>query len=331
MKWVYVTERNYSEFFNKTIETEFGPMLLPQQWQPTLWGILCYENDSIVAGWVGQKRIKNKALGLFYQEIAFESQPLFFCDAIDELEFLDKVCAMAKKNGISTLCVSHWSRGRMKLEEKCATFVINLNEDDLFSLVESKQRNIVRKGEKTGVQCKMVSSKSEMMSFLDDFQRLRQDTQHRAIENNSKASMLLKSKLFFENIFKNYNVCLGVAEYEGVVASVALAMMSGKTLYYYSGGSDIEMNRKSGASALLVWKMIEYAKNNGYKYFDMGGVPVNPDESHPAYGVYKFKKSYGGEYMEFTCGDIVLSRFKHKIVRLAKNNRKLLRIVSSRI
>ena len=47
-----------------------------------------------------------------------------------------------------------------------------------------------------------------------------------------------------------------------------------------------------------------YAKDinreiQGVKFMDLGGVPVKPDITHPSYGVYAFKRSFGGEYKEY--------------------------------
>jgi len=63
-------------------------------------------------------------------------------------------------------------------------------------------------------------------------------------------------------------------------------------------------------------------------YFDMGGVPVSPDINHPAYGVYTFKKSFGGEYKEYNSGKIIISPIKYKLLNFVLKNRKLLRIIS---
>ena len=88
--------------------------------------------------------------------------------------------------------------------------------------------------------------------------------------------MLLKSNTFFTNILLNYNSTLYVAKYKESVAAVALMIHSGNTTYYYSGGSDYQLNHLTAASAYLVFYAMCDSLIKGYPIFDMGGVPVNP-------------------------------------------------------
>ena len=55
---------------------------------------------------------------------------------------------------------------------------------------------------------------------------------------------------------------------------------------------------------------------------------MKPTKEHPAYGVYEFKKSFGGEYMEFDNGPIVINKWKYALLSFVLKNRKLLRILS---
>ncbi|CCV65142.1 fem-like protein associated to methicillin resistance, fragment [Paracholeplasma brassicae] len=45
----------------------------------------------------------------------------------------------------------------------------------------------------------------------------------------------------------------------------------------------------------LHYEIIRYLKDEGYKSYDMGGIPNLPmDDNHQSYHVYKFKKGFGG-------------------------------------
>ena len=64
----------------------------------------------------------------------------------------------ANREGFTIFNLTHWVRGRgmqVDAEETEATFVsvLHKTEEDLWKEVESKQRNCVRKGEKSGVEC----------------------------------------------------------------------------------------------------------------------------------------------------------------------------------
>ena len=115
------------------------------------------------------------------------------------------------------------------------------------------------------------------------------------------------------------------------MATVALMLQSGATVYYYSGGSDYELNKKYSCSAYILWKAICWFNEQGTDIFDMGGVPAQPTKNHPAYGVYAFKRSFGGEYREFEIGKIIISCWKHKLLNWILSQRKVLRFFSTKL
>ena len=65
--------------------------------------------------------------------------------------------------------------------------------------------------------------------------------------------------------------------------------------------------------------------------FDMGGVPQSPTAEHPAYGVYVFKRSFGGAYQEFDGGKIIISPTKYRLLNFLLSQRKLLRLFSKKL
>ncbi len=200
-----------------------------------------------------------------------------------------------------------------------------------FRQLNSSLRNKINKAQRNGITF-VVFDNEEAVSKLEDFQRLRSVTQDRAIQKNKKSSMLLKSINAYNKIIVDYDSYF-VASYtkEGILAAMFLLIKSGKTMYSYYAGSDIEINRETGASSYLNWMFIQFASECGCKYVDMGGVPINPDESHPAYGIYVFKKSFGGEYHDYNSGDFVLSPLKYKMIKMLQNSKFLIRFLSKKM
>ncbi|MDN5697127.1 MAG: peptidoglycan bridge formation glycyltransferase FemA/FemB family protein [Rubrobacter sp.] len=96
------------------------------------------------------------------------------------------------------------------------------------------------------------------------------------------------------------------ASHEGETLAIAFFFDLGEKLWYmYSGSSEHKQNLSP--NHLLQWEAIRWAKERGLTYYDMVSVPPpgQRDESHPAYGVYKFKKGFGGEILEFIgCMDL---------------------------
>lgn len=76
---------------------------------------------------------------------------------------------------------------------------------------------------------------------------------------------------------------------------------------------------------LMQWTMIQWAIENGCFLYDFQGIPGYTDENDPNYGIYKFKKGFNGEVVEFAGEfDRIYSPFwKGTVEKLEKVYRKL--------
>lgn len=338
IKILPITKELYPSYYHLVQTTKWGNPMLPESFNTNLWGNVVCIGDIVIGGWVGNLRGNIPLAKWITKSVYFDSYPVFwnheYYNAYHDT-LINAIKHHALKDGITMLNLTHWVReGNLQFDamEHNATFLTPLQttEDELWKLVESKQRNCVRKGEKSGVEF-LVCKGEDSLVYLSDFQRLRQQTQQHAIKNHAKASMLLKSDNFFRSLFLNNNTILFVGKADNRVATVALMVQSGQTVYYYSGGSDYELNKKYSCSAFILWKSICYCNELGIKYFDMGGVPTQPTKDHPAYGVYAFKRSFGGEYVEFDCGKIIINKWKYKLLNFILSQRKLLRLFSTKL
>lgn len=332
-----ISLKNYAEFLALVRRTQWGNLLLPDEYNLDVWGGVVYEDDRIVGGWAGVYRGNKRLIRIIAKSVYFDAYPTFASAEYKEkyqLLLIDKMREWAKQEVIVIFNLTHWVRGigmaDLKIEHN-ATFLLPLQEtsEAQWKLVESKQRNIVRKGVKNGVEVRVLK-REDAIAEMNTLQSLREQTQQHAIKKNANASMLLKSDTFFTNLFRHTDATLFIGSVDSKPATVAVMIVSGETAYYYSGGSDYELNRQTGSSAYVIWKAIEYyrEKREDVKYMDMGGVPVKPEPTHPAYGVYVFKRSFGGDYMEFDAGVIVINKVKYQILNFLLNQRWLLRLLS---
>ena len=335
---VPLIEVYYSDFYTLVQTARWGNPMLPDVYDDSLWGDIVLQDDKVVGGWVGTLRGNGRLTKYIAKSVYFDAYPIFQTQELEQsylTRLIGTVKQHAKNEHIVMLNLTHWVRGKqlpVDIEGTQATFCLSLHSDQeaLWAKVESKQRNCIRKGEKSGVRVEICQG-GKSLQYLSDFQRLRQTTQQHAIHKNANASMLLKSDDFFTEKFTDPKSTLFVGIVEDKVAAVALMLQAGHSVYYYSGGSDYELNKKYSCSAYLIWKAICYYNEKGMDCFDMGGVPVHPDESHPAYGVYRFKKSFGGEYQEFDGGQIVISPVRYKILHWLLGQRRLLRMFSNKL
>ena len=144
--------------------------------------------------------------------------------------------------------------------------------------------------------------------------------------------MLLKSDTFFERLFATHKTTLAVVRtQEGKIVAAATFIESGATVYAHMSGSDAEANRATGSGTYYYWKAIEYFRAKGLRQFDFGGCPVDPSEDDPAFGVFVFKRGFGGTYLSAREGQIIISKQKYRLLNFLLSQRKLLRLVSKRL
>ncbi len=83
--------------------------------------------------------------------------------------------------------------------------------------------------------------------------------------------------------------------------------------------SDETLRKLSGAfMRYLHWRtMIEMYKQQGFRWYDMGG--INLDKDSPAYGITQFKQSFGGFLLKEFDYVLVANRFIGELYRLYKS------------
>lgn len=109
------------------------------------------------------------------------------------------------------------------------------------------------------------------------------------------------------------NLVLGLKG--GEVVCGALAAPFGRGVWDIYAGTT-ETARKTGASYLLTWQMINWAAENGYAFYDLGGIPVQEKDISKLNGLSRFKSRFGGERADFIGEyDYVLSFVQHRLWR----------------
>ncbi len=86
-----------------------------------------------------------------------------------------------------------------------------------------------------------------------------------------------------------------IAEVNGVAVAHVILFHFGTTCWYFYGASvsDSEM-RKLMPTDLLQWEAMRWAKAHGYVVYDMWGAPNEFNEADPMWGVFQFKRDFGG-------------------------------------
>jgi len=119
---------------------------------------------------------------------------------------------------------------------------------------------------------------------------------------------------------------LFLAYYKGKAIAGTLAFIFGDKAWYVYGASSNEY-RNVMPNYLLQWTMICWAYENGCNLYDFRGIPGNVSEKHHLYGLYRFKKGFGGTFTEFIGEyDLIYSPFYYFLWKIAKKIYNLYRM-----
>jgi len=171
------------------------------------------------------------------------------------------------------------------------TLLLDLNKSEEQILVEmhQKTRYNVRLSEKKDLEF------SDNKIGFDAFWNLMQETARRD-------KIKLHSKKYYKLMLKISNCRLLVANYKNKMLAGGIFIGFGDTFTYVHGASAGE-RRDLMAPYFLHWRAIQFAKQNGYQYYDFGG--INLDETKDFdfkaswAGITRFKRGFGGEIFSF--------------------------------
>ncbi|MDO9181253.1 MAG: peptidoglycan bridge formation glycyltransferase FemA/FemB family protein, partial [Bacteriovorax sp.] len=149
----------------------------------------------------------------------------------------------------------------------------------------------------------------------------------RALDDSFLRSIKQKCPYRFEPFLKLFNKNTNIISIYGLFfkddsinPKAFVAGINHGPIFEYSiagSASDAEL-RKFKFNNILLWKLIEEAKNNNCNFLDLGGISIESPEN-PTSGISKFKRHYPG--FELTVGHEVLkilNPFKYQIFQTIK-------------
>ncbi len=132
-------------------------------------------------------------------------------------------------------------------------------------------------------------------------------------ETGRRGGFVIRNLAYYQKVYRiletrgAVNLTLGYFQGEPVAAGITFAF-GDKAWAVYGGQAD--RFRNLYVYHAMIWERIKWAKSKGARWFDFYGVPGKVSEDHPLYGIYHFKKSFGGAYFAFVGEkDLVFSPF----------------------
>lgn len=197
-------------------------------------------------------------------------------------------------------------------------FVMDINErkeDQLLADFKRHTRYYIKRSEKMGVKIRELSR--------EELHRLKDITASTATRRHfSDKSLEYYQKMY--DLFADKGQAkfiLAEAEIDGKLTDLSTAMFItyGDEVIYLFSGSNEKYMKDYNAQYLIQWYMIKYAVKNHFKKYNFYGIQGLPDRNSPDYGIYGFKKGFGGKVVELLGGyNLVLSPVFYLYRALAK-------------
>ena len=246
---------------------------------------------------------------------------IYFCKG-DAIELINECYRFSKEKKIPHIeirtSIENDAFARFPCKQR-GTYIIDLREDKdiLFSRIQRRTRNYIQKSSKKGVRVKIVTNIEDLDRWWDIYISTAK-RKNFTYENYD----LARDVLLHENLSK---LCL--AEIDDEIASGCILHCGDNTVLQWICATDIKFS-KYKASGYLYWKMIEWAKEQGFLYYDMGGaLPLRYDDAGNCInngkdkGPSEFKKKFGGDYRDIYEYQIITNKIKYRIIKALINAR----------
>lgn len=195
------------------------------------------------------------------------------------------------------------------------TIVMDLSRslDDIFASLNQKGRNAIRRAEREGLRVESADGSED--SFAKMYKLLG--------ETAAGAGFSLKHQEYYHTYWSDLcRAGLGkffFAYHDQEVVAAAFAMILGKNSVYKDGAS-VRNRPVYGASHLLQWHVIQWAKSAGSTRHDLCGAPPEHEREnakHPLYGIGLFKSQFEKRITEYVGSyDLPIKPVRYKLWHL---------------
>jgi hypothetical protein len=294
---------------------------------PQYYTLLSDDGEFLGAALGFQDCSPHKLLKRFTRSLWFDAMPVVRNnDGKLFYEFIGLLDSQARRTGyVHLLIESYASRDASSDLEKLGydlmrrlefELLLDCSEKDLWSGLESKQRNIIRKAERIGVKLHNLPAQKGVQELrrlqIESGQRILQrggpDVIYRGEHLHDPVGVLVESGLG----------TIVAAEVNGAFVSAALFTFFNGLVYFTMAGHD-EVALKTQAPTFLLWETIKRFRNDGATRFNLGGckaTAMNKDSAE--HGVYAYKKTFGAKCVECATGVKILKKTSHGLISAIK-------------
>jgi len=184
------------------------------------------------------------------------------------------------------------------------------SEEVIWSNITSKNRNMIRKAQKSGVE--IIHNNDEEL-----YEKFREIYDATMLHDNADEYYFFKSD-FYKSICKDLsnNAELFCAVYNEEIIASSIMIFANDRLNYHLSGSKFEY-RNLAPSNLLLYEAALWGMKKGFKTFHLGGGVGSGEDN-----LYKFKKSFyrKDDVYQFSIGNKIFDKEKYlKLVSMRKD------------
>ena len=188
----------------------------------------------------------------------------------------------------------------LDISDKLETVLTNLPQ---------KGRHAIRRAERDGVTVKLVKATNKNCQIM-----------YNLLSETAEGQFRVRNYEYYRTFWQRFEAAglgqLFFAYHGEQVVAGAYAMVYGAKSTYKDGAS-ARKRTVYGASHLLQWRVIEWAKSRGSKLHDFCGSPPSDEvnnTSHKHYGIGLFKTAFNKTVTDYIgCYDLVINPTKYKI------------------
>jgi lipid II:glycine glycyltransferase (peptidoglycan interpeptide bridge formation enzyme) len=187
-------------------------------------------------------------------------------------------------------------KARSDVQMSRATIIVKLDrdEDALLASFKSKTRYNIRLAARRGVEVTPVEMTDANIATMYSLMAATRE----------RAGFFLRSERYFRGYWElqaaSGQAQLFFASWQGRVLAGVFATYLGTHGWYKDGGS-VKEHSELMAPHLLQWEVMRWLRARGVRTYDLVAVPpaAQLNESHPLFGLYRFKSGFSEQITEF--------------------------------
>ncbi len=195
------------------------------------------------------------------------------------------------------------------VQPNSSTVLVDISDDldVVLARLNQKGRHAIRRAERDGVTVQLVDATDENCQTMFNLYTI-----------TAEGQFNVRPYQYYKKFWQRFALArLGqmfFAYADGQLVAAAYALVFGKKSTYKDGAS-VRERPVYGASHLLQWRVIEWAKKLGSDVHDLSGTPPSDQIhtiTHPYYGIGRFKTSFNKEVTDFVgTYDIVVRPYRY--------------------